>query len=96
VKGERCGVELCPSSCEFWEEVMQTAMKKRGIALDNRHFTIIEMLKKESLTMSGVASRLRIHRGTVQNWIDTITYHDPCLVEDDEGLLSYVENIRGA
>jgi hypothetical protein len=74
---------------------MKTAMKRPGIALDNRHFAIIEMLKKESLTMSGVASKLRVHRGTAQNWIDTITYHDPCLVEDDQGLLSYVENNNG-
>jgi hypothetical protein len=70
-------------------------MKRPGINLDSRHFSIIEMLKKESLTMSEVASKLRVHRGTVQNWIDTITYHDPCLAEDDQGFLSYMENNNG-
>jgi hypothetical protein len=66
-------------------------MDKPGIELDNRHFAIIEMLKKESLTMSGIASRLGVHYGIAQNRIDTITDNDPFLVEDDKGLLSYVE-----
>jgi hypothetical protein len=66
-------------------------MDKPGMALDNRHFTIIDMLKKESLAMSGVASRLGVHYGIAQNLIVTITENDPCLVEDDAGLLSYVE-----
>jgi hypothetical protein len=66
-------------------------MNKTGIKLDNRHFAIIEMLKKESLTISGVASRMGVHYGIAQNLIDTITEIDPCLVEDEAGLLSYVE-----
>jgi hypothetical protein len=66
-------------------------MNKPGIDLDTRHFAIIEMLKKESLSMSGIASRLGVHYGIAQNRILTITENDPCLVEDDAGLLSYVE-----
>jgi hypothetical protein len=69
-------------------------MGANGIALDKRHFTVIELLKKENLCASRLAARMGIRYGSALNIIDAITYHDPNLVEDDDGLLSYVD-IKG-
>jgi hypothetical protein len=66
-------------------------MDRHTTDLDKRHFTIIEMLKKEALSMNRLSLLFGVHYGIMCNLIDAITYKDPCLVEDDNGLLSYVE-----